>query len=145
MMMPSIYNNGLFDEFFDGFFAEPAKRAPEKRRYDLMRTDIKELDNAFELDIDMPGCSKEDVKAQILDGYLVVSASTNSEKEEKDEKGKFIRRERYSGSMSRRYYVGDQIKQDDIKARFEDGILKLTIPKEEPKKDTEPTYITIEG
>lgn len=145
MMMPSIYNNGLFDEFFDGFFAEPAKRAPEKRRYDLMRTDIKELDNAFELDIDMPGCSKEDVKAQILDGYLVVSASTNSENEEKDEKGKFIRRERYSGSMSRRYYVGDQIKQDDIKARFEDGILKLTIPKEEPKKDTEPTYITIEG
>ena len=145
MMMPSIYNNGLFDEFFDGFFAEPAKRAPEKRRYDLMRTDIKELDNAFELDIDMPGCSKEDVKAQILDGYLVVSASTNSENEEKDEKGKFIRRERYSGSMSRRYYVGDQIEQDDIKARFEDGILKLTIPKEEPKKDTEPTYITIEG
>ncbi len=145
MMMPSIYNNGLFDEFFDGFFAEPTRKAPEKRRYDLMRTDIKELEDAFELDIDMPGCSKEDVKAQVVDGYLVVSASTNSENEEKDEQGKFIRRERYSGSMSRRYYVGDQIKQDDIKARFEDGILKLTIPKEEPKKDPEPKFITIEG
>lgn len=143
--MPSIYNNGLFDEFFDGFFAEPTRKAPEKSRYDLMRTDIKELEDAFELDIDMPGCSKEDVKAQVVDGYLVVSASTNSENEEKDEQGKFIRRERYSGSMSRRYYVGDQIKQDDIKARFEDGILKLTIPKEEPKKDPEPKFITIEG
>lgn len=145
MMMPSIYNNGLFDEFFDGFFAEPSRKAPEKRRFDLMRTDIREVENAFELDIDMPGCSKEDVKAQILDGYLVVSASTSSEREEKDEQGKFLRRERYSGSMSRRYYVGDGIRQEDIKARFEDGILKLTIPKEEPKKEPEPKYIAIEG
>jgi len=145
MMMPSIYNNGLFDDFFDGFFAEPARKAPEKRGFDLMRTDIKELDNAFELDIDMPGCKKEDVKAQILDGYLVISASTNTETEEKDEQGKFIRRERYSGSMSRRYYVGKNVEQEDIQARFEDGILKITIPKEEPKKDPEPKYITIEG
>ena len=145
MMMPSIYNNGLFDDFFDGFFAEPARKAPEKRRFDLMKTDIKELDNAFELDIDMPGCKKEDVKAQILDGYLVISASTNNEKEEKDEEGKYIRRERYSGSMSRRYYVGENIEQDDIQAKFEDGILKITVPKEEPKKDPEPKYITIEG
>ena len=110
-----------------------------------MRTDIKELDNAFELDIDMPGCKKEDVKAQVSDGYLIISASTKTEDEEKDEQGKFIRRERYSGSMSRRYYVGDQIQQDDIKAKFEDGILKLTIPKEEPKKVEEPKFITIEG
>ncbi|MBQ6496960.1 MAG: Hsp20/alpha crystallin family protein [Firmicutes bacterium] len=145
MMMPSIYNNGLFDEFFDGFFAEPSRRAPEKRRFDLMKTDIKELENAFELHIDMPGVSKEDVKAQIVDGYLVVSAITNTEKEEKDEQGKYIRRERYSGSMSRKYYVGDLIDQNDIKAKFEDGILKLTIPKEEPKKDPEPKYISIEG
>lgn len=145
MMMPSIYNNGLFDDFFDGFFAEPARRAPEKSRFDLMKTDIKELDDAFELDIDMPGCKKEDVKAQILDGYLVISASTNTEKEEKDEEGKYIRRERYSGSMSRRYYVGENIEQDDIQAKFEDGILKITVPKEEPKKDPEPKYITIEG
>lgn len=145
MMMPSIYNNGLFDEFFDGFFAEPSRRAPEKRRFDLMKTDIKELENAFELHIDMPGVSKEDVKAQIVDGYLVVSATTNTENEEKDEQGKYIRRERYSGSMSRKYYVGDLIDQNDIKAKFEDGILKLTIPKEEPKKDPEPKYISIEG
>lgn len=145
MMMPSIYNNGLFDDFFDGFFAEPARKAPEKRRFDLMKTDIKELDDAFELDIDMPGCKKEDVKAQILDGYLVISASTNTENEEKDEEGKYIRRERYSGSMSRRYYVGENIEQDDIQAKFEDGILKITVPKEEPKKDPEPKYITIEG
>ncbi len=145
MMMPSIYNNGLFDDFFDGFFAEPARKAPEKRRFDLMKTDIKELDNAFELDIDMPGCKKEDVKAQILDGYLIISASTNTENEEKDEEGKYIRRERYSGSMSRRYYVGENIEQDDIQAKFEDGILKITVPKEEPKKDPEPKYITIEG
>jgi HSP20 family molecular chaperone IbpA len=145
MMMPSIYNNGLFDDFFDGFFAEPARKAPERKGFDLMRTDIKELDNAFELDIDMPGCKKEDVKAQVSDGYLIISASTKTEDEEKDEQGKFIRRERYSGSMSRRYYVGDQIQQDDIKAKFEDGILKLTIPKEEPKKVEEPKFITIEG
>ncbi|MDO4869357.1 MAG: Hsp20/alpha crystallin family protein [Bacillota bacterium] len=145
MMMPSIYNNNLFDEFFDGFFAEPARKAPEKRRFDLMKTDIKELDKAFELDIDMPGVAKEDVKAQIVDGYLIVSASTNKESEEKDEQDKYIRKERYSGSMSRRYYVGDNIEQDDIKAKFEDGILKLTIPKEVPKKDPEPKFITIEG
>lgn len=148
MMMPSVYTRGYFDDFFDGFFAPAHKcsaREHEPRRFGLMKTDIRENETGFDLQIDMPGCRKEDVKAQVKDGYLIISASANSETEEKDEAGKFIRRERYSGSMSRSFYVGDSVSEEDIKAKFEDGTLKLTVPKEEPKQPEEPKYISIEG
>ena len=111
-----------------------------------MRTDIKETDAGFELDIDLPGYKKEDVQAELKDGYLTISAKTNTTREEKDENGKYIRKERYSGSCSRSFYVGEQLEQEDIKARFEDGILKVMVPKKEAKPAVEENrYITIEG
>ena len=98
-----------------------------------MKTDIKETESAYELDIDLPGYKKEDVQAELKDGYLTISAKTNTTKEEKDENGKYLRKERYSGSCSRSFYVGEDITEEDIKAKFEDGTLKLSIPKKEAK------------
>ncbi len=146
MLMPTIFGERLFDSFMDDFgFPSVDRIACSQNTSNLMRTDIKETDDSFELDVELPGYKKEDVKVQLKDGYLTVSASQQSEKEEKDDKGKFLRRERYSGSMSRSFFVGEETREEDIKARFEDGILKLAFPKEQPKKIEEPKYIAIEG
>ena len=142
MLVPSIFGEDLFDTFFDDF-KRPAR---SNTNINVMRTDIKETDAGFELDIDLPGYKKEDVQAELKDGYLTISAKTNTTREEKDENGKYIRKERYSGSCSRSFYVGEQLEQEDIKARFEDGILKLMVPKKEAKPAVEENrYITIEG
>lgn len=112
----------------------------------VMRTDIKETDAGFELSIDLPGYKKEDVQAELKDGYLNITAKTNQENDEKDDNGKYIRRERYYGSCSRSFYVGEQVQQEDIKAKFEDGILKIAVPKKEEKPAVEKSkYIAIEG
>ena len=143
MMMPSIFGENLFDDFFDGF-AKPFSGLANQAV--AMKTDVKELDNSFELDIDLPGVKKEDVKAELTDGYLTISATHGTQNEDKDKDGKFIRRERYYGSASRSFYVGDQVKQEDIKARFENGILKLSIPKVDKQETVEQKkYISIEG
>ena len=111
-----------------------------------MRTDVKETDGGYELDVDLPGYKKEDIKAELKDGTLTISASTNTEKEDKEKDGKFIRRERFSGSCSRSFYVGENLDQEDIKAKFENGILKLFVPKKEAKPEIEESkYIAIEG
>ncbi len=142
MLVPSIFGEDLFDTFFDDF-KRPAR---SNTNINVMRTDIKETDAGFELDIDLPGYKKEDVQAELKDGYLTISAKTNTTREEKDENGKYIRKERYSGSCSRSFYVGEQLEQEDIKARFEDGILKVMVPKKEAKPAVEENrYITIEG
>ena len=142
MLVPSIFGEDLFDTFFD-YFKRPAR---SNTNINVMRTDIKETDAGFELDIDLPGYKKEDVQAELKDGYLTISAKTNTTREEKDENGKYIRKERYSGSCSRSFYVGEQLEQEDIKARFEDGILKVMVPKKEAKPAVEENrYITIEG
>ena len=100
-----------------------------------MKTDVKETDNSYEVDIDLPGFKKDEIEAKLENGYLTISAAKGLDKEEKDEKdGKYIRKERYSGAMSRSFYVGDELKQEDIKAKYEDGILKLSVPKKEQKK-----------
>lgn len=150
MMMPSIFGEDLFDDFmgfpFDRGFR--AGRHPQGKRPEdiLMRTDVRETDGGYELDIDLPGVKKEDVQAELKDGYLVVSANTNSSNDEKDQDGKYIRRERYSGSFSRSFYVGDTVTQEDIKAKFENGTLKLSVPKKEEKPAVEEKkYISIEG
>ena len=155
MLMPSIFNNNLFDDDWFGFpfygYADKAENRAEKKLYghhanNLMKTDIKELDNGYELEIDLPGFKKDEVTAELKDGYLTVSAETNTKKDEKAEDGKYIRRERYSGSCSRSFYVGDGVKQEDIKAKFEDGTLKLFVPKEAAKPAVEQKkYISIEG
>ena len=111
-----------------------------------MRTDIKETDAGYELDVDLPGYKKENVQAQLKEGYLTITAKCQKNDDEKDKDGKYIRRERYYGTCSRSFYVGEDLTQEDIKARFEDGILKLTVPKKEAKpKVEENKFITIEG
>ncbi|MBR2576407.1 MAG: Hsp20/alpha crystallin family protein [Firmicutes bacterium] len=146
MLMPTLFRTNLFDDLLDDF-AKETKRAAQNivSVTGVMKTDIKEKDDCFELMIDLPGFEKEDVKAELKEGYLNISAERNSSDEEKDEEGRFIRRERYSGTCSRSFYVGDDLKQEDIKAKFENGILMLTVPKkpEEPVED-EPQYISID-
>lgn len=144
MLMPSIMNDNFFDDFMDGFRFPTLTRGYENMPQYLMRTDVRETENTYELDIDLPGYSKEDVKAQLKDGYLTVSASKSENKDEKDEEDKYLRRERYSGSVSRRYYVGENLTEDDIHAKFENGILKLSFPKDQPKKVEAQKFISIE-
>ena len=139
MLMPSIFGENLFDDWMSFPFRNFNTNS-------LMKTDIRETDGSFELDIDMPGFNKEDLKADLKEGYLTISASTNKDDGEKDENGRYIRRERYVGSCSRSFYVGEDIKQDDIKAKFENGILKISVPKKEAQpKVEEDKHIAIEG
>ena len=138
MLMPSIFGENLLDDFFDFPF--------DRRRTEMMSTDIKDTDTGYEITMSLPGVKKEDVKAQLKDGYLTIQASANNKKDEKDDKGRYIRRERYSGSCSRSFYVGDQITEADIKAKFENGALVLTIPKKDAQEKVEDNkYISIEG
>lgn len=153
MLMPSIFTDNLFDDWFDDFslFDNRDMRNVEKKLYGhhasrLMKTDIKEHDHNYEIIIDLPGFSKDQIKASVDNGYLTIQASKGLDKDEKDkETGKYLRQERYAGSLERSFYVGDNVKQEDIKASFEHGLLRLTIPKVETKKlDTEKQYICIE-
>lgn len=151
MLMPysnslnSLFSENLLDDFFDlpGFRNFPA--AP-KVQQNIMHTDVKEKENSYEIAMNLPGMKKENVQAELKDGYLTVSASSDTSNEEKDEDGKYIRRERYTGSCSRSFYVGEQVTQEDIKARFEDGVLKIEVPKAEARPAVEEKhYIAIEG
>ena len=142
MLLPSIFGDNLFDNFMDDMF--PAPRKGYKQMPSIMRTDIRETGDSYVLDVELPGFKKEDVKLQLKDGYLNISASTTTSDEEKDENGKFLRRERYTGSMQRSFYVGEDLTEEDVKAKFEKGVLTLTLPKEQPKKIEEPKFIAIE-
>lgn len=145
MLMPSVFRENLFDDFFDDFY-RPTGKTTYTSSANVMKTDVKETDDSYELDIDMPGYKKEDVKAEFKDGYLTISATTKSDNDKKDNNGKYIRRERYYGSCSRSFYVGEEVKQEEIKAKFEDGTLKISVPKKDDKpKVPENTYISIEG
>lgn len=140
MLMPSIFGENFLDDFFTSPFAAGYGANS------LMKTDIKDTDAGYELTLDMPGVKREAVTAELKDGYLTIQASSNSDKEEKDDDGRYIRRERYVGSSSRRFYVGEGITEEDIKAKFEDGTLKVLIPKKEAKAAVEDKhYIMIEG
>ena len=149
MMMPSIFGENLFDDFmndsFDNLFRIEKNPIFGKREKNLLKTDVKDNGTSYELDMDLPGFKKEEISAKLENGYLTVSAARGVEKEQKDEKGSFIRQERYSGSCSRSFYVGETVKQEEIKARFEDGVLHLQIPKEDQTQVEEKKYIAIEG
>ena len=145
MLMPSIFGENLFDDFMDGSAFPTASWNYAKNTANVMKTDIKENDKGYELDVDLPGYKKEDVKAELKDGYLTISASNDNTKEEKDEDGKYIRKERYTGSVSRSFYVGKYVTEEDIHAKFENGILKLSVPKVDAPKVEENKYISIEG
>lgn len=148
MYLPSIFGDNLVDDFFGDFnrsFFGNAKPQVRAERANLMKTDIKETDEGFELDVELPGYKKEELELELNGGYLNISAAKKTENEEKDTEGHVIRRERYTGSMKRSFYVGDEITEEDIKARFEDGILKLAIPKKEvEEKIPEKKVIAIE-
>lgn len=144
MLMPRLFGENLLDDFFD----MPMRKdfGFDHVKHNLMTTDIKEKENSYEISINLPGFKKEDVKAELKDGYLTIHAQTNTSNEEKDEKGKFIRKERYSGSCSRSFYVGDKVTEEDVKAKFEDGVLVFDVMKKEVTPAVEEKrYIAIEG
>ena len=148
-MLPSIFGENLFDDFFNDDYGMmiPAwnnrSAAYNKAVNGIMKTDVREMDNSYEVDIDLPGFKKEDIKIDLKDGYLTISAQQNVNNDEKDNNGKYIRQERYSGSCSRSFYVGD-MKPTDISAKYEDGILRISVPKMEEQKLPESTTIAIE-
>ena len=148
-MLPSIFGENLFDDFFSDPFemmTMPQGRSPlyGKHAKNMMKTDIRETENNYELDIDLPGFKKDEVHLELKDGYLSVEANKALDKDEKDDKGRYIRQERWSGSCSRSFFVGENVKPEDVSAKFEDGILKIALPKEEPKKLASSNLIAIE-
>ena len=159
-MLPSIFGEDLFDDWMNDYFPfgrdfdkefskalAPTERALYgKHAKNMMKTDVRETDDSYEVDMDLPGFKKDEVKVQLADGYLTIEAAKGLDKDEKDKKsGKYIRRERYAGSMSRSFYVGEGVTQEDIHAKYEHGVLKLSIPKKEEQKKVEKSnYISIE-
>lgn len=150
MLMPSIFGENLFDDF--PFFDDREMKNVEKKLYGrkanrIMKTDIKEKDNGYEIEMDLPGFTKDEVKASLKDGYLTISAAKGLDKDEKEkDTGHYIRKERYTGACERSFYVGEALKEEDIKGEFKHGILKLFVPKKEAKPEVEnKKYITIEG
>lgn len=148
-MMPAIFRENLFDDFFnDDFPTFPVLSGRDplygKHAKNLMKTDVRETENSYELDIDLPGFKKNEINVELKDGYLSISASKGLDKEQKDNEGKYIRQERYVGSCSRSFYVGDNMDAKDVSAKFEDGILKLSLSKPAPKELPKPSSIMIE-
>lgn len=150
MMMPSIFGENLFDDFMNDF-AFPAFPNIDKTLYgkhakNMMKTDVKETDAGYEVDIDLPGFKKDEISMELKDGYLTINAAKGLDKDEKDKEGKYIRQERYAGSMSRSFYVGKQVTEKDIHPKFENGILAFSVPKEDKKAVEEKNhFISIEG
>ena len=146
-MLPSIFGENLFDDFFSDPFEMmmPQSRNPlyGKHAKNLMKTDVRETETTYELDIDLPGFKKDEVDVELKDGCLTINAAKCMDKDETDKKGNFIRQERYAGACSRSFYIGEHVEPTEISAKFEDGILQLSIPKEAPKQLPKSTSITI--
>ncbi|MFR3339636.1 MAG: Hsp20/alpha crystallin family protein [Lachnospira pectinoschiza] len=146
MLMPSIFGENLFnDDWMDFGFPEVEKALYGKHASHEMKTDVRETDSGYEVDIDLPGFKKDEINIQLDNGYLSISAAKGLDKDEQDKEGKYIRKERYAGSMSRSFYVGNAITQDDIKAKYESGILRLSVPKKAAEEIESAKRIAIEG
>ena len=153
MLRPSIFGESLFDDWMDDFpFGKEFEKAMfpakdplyGKHAKNLMKTDVREKKDSYEVDIDLPGFKKDEIKLELENGYLTISAAKGLDKDETDKKtGKYIRRERYAGNLSRSFYIGEGVKQEDIKAAFKNGILSITVPKEDKTAKEEKKYITI--
>ncbi len=148
MLLPSIFGESLLDDWMDF----PGMDLPDidrklygKHAANVMKTDVREHDDGYEVDIDLPGFKKDEISLSLENGYLSVNAAKGLDKDEKDKKGKLIRQERYAGSMTRSFYVGEAITEQEIKAKFENGVLQLSIPKKEAPKVPEKKLIAIEG
>lgn len=140
-----LFTNRAFD-LFDEMFRDPFfNRTYESANTSVMKTDVQENEKGYLVDMELPGYAKEDVKAELKDGYLTITANKNENRDQKDANGRYIRQERYTGACKRTFYVGDSVKQEDIKAGFKDGILRLAIPKESIQLEkNQPKLITIE-
>ncbi|MCH4157808.1 MAG: Hsp20/alpha crystallin family protein [Acidaminococcaceae bacterium] len=150
MMLPSIFGENLFDDWMDdfpvrGFLEGEHNPLYGKHAKNLMKTDVKELEKGYEVAVDLPGFKKDDLHVELNNGYLTISASKSLNKDEKDQDGKYLRQERYAGSCSRSFYVGEGVEEKDIHAKFEDGTLRLAIPKKDPKAIESKKCIAIEG
>ncbi len=148
MLMPSIFGESLFDDWFDDF--DRQMQHMDRRLYGRnakreMKTDVREKEDGYEIDMDLPGFKKDQVELTLENGYLTVTANKGFDKDEKDKQGRMIRQERYAGSMQRSFYVGDNMTEEDVKAHFEDGVLHLNLPKKDAKKVPEKKTICIEG
>ena len=153
MLMHDLFGENLFDDWF-GFldFRELEKEMDRSQRKlygnhanHLMKTDVHEMDDHYEVDIDLPGFKKEEIQLELNNGYLTVNAAKGLDEDDKSKKGRVIRKERYMGSMARSFYVGEDLNEEDIKAKFEHGVLSLTVPKKETPKLPEKKTIMIEG
>ena len=154
-MLPSIFGESLFDDWMDSFDKEFEREfqkelAPAKRQLygkhakNLMKTDVKDMDDHYEVDIDLPGFKKDEVNAELKDGYITISAAKSLDKDEKDKKtGKYIRQERYVGSNQRTFYVGD-VKPEEVKCKYDAGVLMIEFPKKDARKVEGPHTIAIE-
>ena len=147
-MLPSIFSENLFDDFFgDDWMRFPVWSGRDplygKHAKNLMKTDVRETEHTYEVDMDLPGFKKDEIKLDLKDGYLTISAAKGLDKDEKDKEGKYIRQERYAGACSRSFYVGD-VETKDVSARYEDGILKISLPKEAKKELPASSTIAIE-
>ena len=143
MMVPYMFHDALLDDWFQSDWdrdfdrmmrASDPRHVFGKRSANVMKTDVRETETGYDMFVDLPGFKKEDVKLDLQNGYLTITASRNEDRDEKDDQGHYIRQERYTGSCARSFYVGDQIKPEDVKASFKDGILELSLPKAEAKK-----------
>ncbi len=140
MLRPSIFGENLFDDFMNGFAFPAFEDFPDvdrvlygKHAKNMMKTDVRETENGYEVDMDLPGFSKDEIQLQLHDGYLTITASKGLDKDTENKKGRYVRQERYAGSMSRSFYVGEHVTEQDIHPRYESGILKFSLPKEEKK------------
>ncbi|MDO5136401.1 MAG: Hsp20/alpha crystallin family protein [Eubacteriales bacterium] len=146
MLMPSIFGEDLFDDWMRFPVEREARRNYGHWTSELMKTDIKDVDGRYELHVDLPGFRKEDLKLQLKEGYLTIQASRTENKDEKDDNGKYVRKERYSGQCSRSFFVGKNMKQEDIHAKYDNGVLYVTFPKADARKEAEEKrFISIEG
>ena len=147
-MLPSIFSENLFDDFFgDDWMRFPVWSGRDplygKHAKNLMKTDVRETEHTYEVDVDLPGFKKDEIKVDLKDGYLTISAAKGLDKDEKDKEGKYIRQERYAGACSRSFYVGN-VETKDVSAKYEDGILKISLPKEAKKELPASSAIAIE-
>ena len=147
-MLPSIFGENMFDDFFSDPFGMMVPQTRDalygKHAKNLMKTDVRETENSYELDVDLPGFKKDEVNVDLKDGDLTISAAKGVDKDEQDKGGKYIRQERYAGACSRSFYVGKGVEPEEIGAKFENGILEISVPKETKKPEVKSTSVSIQ-